>query len=124
MFALLVPTDRSVQPEDQWPSGEATELKGSFTTFDAACEAARKSLSRKKEDYTYYNEGRTDDESVYSEHESDDEDFGHEDESDREEDDFCIRTFHDYGKRQAPSTCAITRRDMLCSKADVSLAYR
>ena len=97
-----------MQPEDQYPRGEGTECKGSYSTFEAAVAVARKSLSRNQPDYEYYKEGRTDDnESLYSDHDSDAEtQLDPEEEEDREEEDICIRTFHDYDKSEVVVDCA------------------
>ncbi|KAK9893835.1 hypothetical protein P389DRAFT_212946 [Cystobasidium minutum MCA 4210] len=74
MFVYIV-FHKSVEPEGEWPTGEFTETIGIYTTFDAACDAARAGLGRARKDYAYYKESRADDddESVYSEQSHDDE---------------------------------------------------
>lgn len=93
-------TDTSAQPEPEYPSGADHESIGTYATFEVAREAARNSLSRgSKKEYKYYKEGTTNDGPLESEGETDVEDEPHDDDDEeRDRENFCIYTYHDYGK--------------------------
>lgn len=100
--------DRAIESDDEHGGFEHTEIRGVYKTFAAARDAARGALARgTKEAYKYYKESQVDDgESAYSAVSDEENEQGNE--PDEDEEDFCIRTYHEHGKEAFPHYCRIS----------------